>query len=67
MAEISLHGGYAVLETFLKLLKSLNLREAERGEFTRRAFLNGKIDLIQAESILQIIKFKDGKIAFPFG
>uniref|UniRef100_A0A7C3J7B4 tRNA modification GTPase MnmE n=1 Tax=candidate division WOR-3 bacterium TaxID=2052148 RepID=A0A7C3J7B4_UNCW3 len=64
MAEISLHGGYAVLETFLKLLKSLNLREAERGEFTRRAFLNGKIDLIQAESILQIINSKTEKSLF---
>ncbi|HAF07651.1 MAG: tRNA modification GTPase MnmE [candidate division TA06 bacterium 32_111] len=64
MAEISLHGGYAALETFLKLLKSLKLREAERGEFTRRAFLNGKIDLIQAESVLQIINSKTEKSLF---
>lgn len=64
MAEISLHGGFAVVETFLKLLKSLNLREAERGEFTKRAFLNGKIDLIQAEAILQIINSKTERSLF---
>ncbi|MEO0280766.1 MAG: tRNA uridine-5-carboxymethylaminomethyl(34) synthesis GTPase MnmE [candidate division WOR-3 bacterium] len=64
MAEISLHGGFAVVETFLKLLKSLNLRESERGEFTRRAFLNGKIDLVQAESILQIINSKTERSLF---
>ncbi|MEO0288071.1 MAG: tRNA uridine-5-carboxymethylaminomethyl(34) synthesis GTPase MnmE [candidate division WOR-3 bacterium] len=64
MAEISLHGGFAVVETFLKLLKSLNLREAERGEFTKRAFLNGKIDLVQAESILQIINSKTERSLF---
>lgn len=64
MAEISLHGGFAVVETFFKLLKSLNLREAERGEFTKRSFLNGKIDLVQAESILQIINSKTERSLF---
>ncbi len=59
MAEVSIHGGIASYETFSKLLKSNGIREANRGEFTRRAFLNGKIDLVQAESILQIVNAKN--------
>jgi tRNA modification GTPase len=55
--EISIHGSVAILkELLINLGKINNFRFAEKGEFTKRAFLNGKIDLIQAESIHQLVK-----------
>jgi tRNA modification GTPase len=50
VVEIQSHGGHAVADTVLALLGKLGARPAEPGEFTRRAFLNGRIDLVQAES-----------------
>jgi tRNA modification GTPase len=55
MAEIYSHGGFATQQNILSLLIHSGARLAEPGEFTKRAFLNGRIDLLQAESVLDII------------
>lgn len=56
VAELHLHGGRAVVEAVLKRLSALaGLRQAEAGEFTRRAFLNGKMDLTGAEALGDLI------------
>ncbi len=55
IAEIHTHGGYAAQKTVLSLILDGGARLAEPGEFTKRAFLNGRIDLLQAESVLDII------------
>ena len=55
VVEISCHGGMAVVRRVLELLFGAGARPAEAGEFTRRAFLNGKIDLIQAEAVADLI------------
>ena len=54
MAELHLHGSRAVLAAVMQVLSRLGLRLAEPGEFTRRAFLNGKLDLLQAEAIADL-------------
>ena len=54
-AEFDLHGGRAVVEALLSALSDLGLRLAEPGEFTRRAFENGKLDLAQAEGVADLI------------
>ena len=54
--EISTHGNSLIVKKLLELLLSRNVRGAEPGEFTKRAFLNGKIDLAQAEAVLDVIK-----------
>ncbi len=56
--EISCHGGLAVTKKILALLLGRGVRHAEPGEFTRRAFLNGKLDLTQAEAVLDLIHAK---------
>lgn len=53
--EISLHGGPVIMNEALKTLLGCGARLAGRGEFTRRAFLNGKLDLIQAEAVIDLI------------
>ncbi|MGC8976776.1 MAG: tRNA uridine-5-carboxymethylaminomethyl(34) synthesis GTPase MnmE [Candidatus Ratteibacteria bacterium] len=58
MAEIGCHGGLIPLKEVLNLCIKKGARLAYPGEFTKRAFLNGRIDLIQAESILDIIYSK---------
>ncbi len=55
IAEIHTHGGYAAQKNVLSIILDCGARLAEPGEFTRRAFLNGRIDLMQAESVLDII------------
>ncbi|PWW82490.1 tRNA uridine-5-carboxymethylaminomethyl(34) synthesis GTPase MnmE [Prosthecochloris marina] len=55
MVEITCHGGPVVTQQVLKLLLDSGCRLAEPGEFTRRAFLNGRIDLLQAEAIGEMI------------
>ncbi|MCG8344718.1 MAG: tRNA uridine-5-carboxymethylaminomethyl(34) synthesis GTPase MnmE [Chlorobiales bacterium] len=55
MVEITCHGGPVVTQQVLKLLLDNGCRLAEPGEFTRRAFLNGRIDLLQAEAIGEMI------------
>ncbi|WP_425995257.1 tRNA uridine-5-carboxymethylaminomethyl(34) synthesis GTPase MnmE [Caulobacter sp. DWR1-3-2b1] len=54
-AEFHVHGGRAVVEALLEALVALGLRLAEPGEFTRRAFENGKLDLAQAEGVADLI------------
>ena len=54
-AEFHVHGGRAVVEALLSALAELGLRLAEPGEFTRRAFENGKLDLAQAEGVADLI------------
>jgi len=53
--EIHCHGGMLVVDRVLALTLRCGARLADPGEFTRRAFLNGRIDLVQAESIMDII------------
>jgi tRNA modification GTPase len=59
--EISCHGGFAVTRKILGLLLGKGIRHAEPGEFTRRAFLNGKLDLMQAEAVLDLIHAKSDR------
>ncbi len=56
--ELSLHGGSVLAAKVLKVVLDAGARLAEPGEFTRRAFLNGKLDLTQAEAVLDLIKSK---------
>ncbi|HTZ10851.1 MAG TPA: tRNA uridine-5-carboxymethylaminomethyl(34) synthesis GTPase MnmE, partial [Candidatus Margulisiibacteriota bacterium] len=56
--EINCHGGLIALRAVLELVLSCGCRLAEPGEFTRRAFLNGRIDLAQAEAVLDVIRAK---------
>jgi len=58
VVEINCHGGIVALRKVLDLTLSLGARVAEPGEFTKRAFINGRIDLAQAEAVLDIIKSK---------
>lgn len=58
MVEINCHGGMTVLRSILELVISEGARLAEPGEFTKRAFLNGRIDLSQAEAVIDIINSK---------
>ncbi len=53
--EISCHGGPVVLRTVLDEVLSAGARPAERGEFTKRAFINGRLDLSQAEAVYDLI------------
>jgi tRNA modification GTPase len=54
-AELHLHGGRAVVEAASRALITLGLRPADPGEFTRRAFQNGRMDLAQAEAVADLI------------
>lgn len=58
VVEIHSHGGPYVVRTILDILIKAGLRLAEPGEFTKRAFLNGRIDLTQAEAVIDIIQAK---------
>jgi len=58
VVEINCHGGVAALRTILSLTCDLGARLAEPGEFTKRAFLNGRIDLAQAEAVLDVVQSK---------
>lgn len=55
MVEINCHGGIIVTNRILELLLTRKVRLAEPGEFTKRAFLNGRIDLVEAEAIQDLI------------
>ncbi len=54
-AELHLHGGRAVVEAVADALIRLGLRPADPGEFTRRAFLNGRMDLVEAEAVHDLV------------
>lgn len=56
--EINCHGGFISVKKILELILSKGVRLADAGEFTKRAFLNGRIDLSQAEAIIDVIKSK---------
>ena len=58
MCEINTHGGNIVVRKILELCLKNGAEMAEPGEFTKRAFLNGRIDLLQAESVIDIIDAK---------
>ncbi len=58
VVEIDCHGGIHVMKQILHLLLKKGVRLAEPGEFTKRAFLNGRIDLSQAESVMDLIAAK---------
>ena len=61
VCEISCHGGYYVAQAILSELYKIGIRPAEPGEFTLRAFLNGKMDLTQAEAVADLIHSKSEK------
>jgi tRNA modification GTPase len=58
VVEINCHSGYLVLQEILALAVGAGARLAEPGEFTKRAFLNGRIDLAQAEAVADLIESK---------
>lgn len=59
VVEVNCHGGIYVTLKIYELLQNLGARVAEPGEFTKRAFLNGRIDLTQAESVMDVINSKN--------
>ena len=63
MCEINSHGGNVIVKKILELCLKNGAELAEPGEFTKRAFLNGRIDLLQAESVIDIINAKSEKEA----
>ena len=63
MVEITTHGGQAVVQRALNAVLAAGARPAEPGEFTRRAFLNGKLDLAQAEAVMDLINAQSQRSA----
>ena len=63
VVELSIHGGLAVMKETLSLVLSAGARPAGPGEFTRRAFMNGKMTLTQAEAVMDIISAKGKEAA----
>lgn len=61
VVEINCHGGIVVVNQILQLLLREGARLAEPGEFTKRAFLNGRVDLSQAEAVMDLIRAKTDK------
>ena len=61
VVEINVHGGIAITNKVLEVLLKEGCRLAEPGEFTKRAFLNGRIDLIEAEGVMDLINSKTEK------
>ena len=62
-SEIQMHGSIIVLKEVLSMILNLGARLAENGEFSKRAFINGKIDLTQAEAICDLISAKSKRAA----
>lgn len=56
VVEVSTHGGRLVPARVLEVCRLLGARQAEGGEFTRRAYLNGKLDLVQAEAVAELVE-----------
>jgi len=61
MAELFIHGGYAVSKKVLEAISKTGLRPAAPGEFTQRAFLNGKMDLTRAEAVMDLVCASSGR------
>lgn len=58
IVEINCHGGIATTNKVLEIILTKNIRLAEPGEFTKRAFLNGRLDLTEAEAVMDLIESK---------
>ena len=63
VAEFHLHGGAFASAELLRALAAIGVRPAEPGEFTKRAFLNGRIDLSRAEAVMRLISAESGQAA----
>jgi tRNA modification GTPase len=63
VVEIHCHGGVFLVQQILGLVLAQGVRQAEPGEFTKRAFLNGRVDLSQAEAVLDLIRARTEKSA----
>ncbi|WP_068776485.1 tRNA uridine-5-carboxymethylaminomethyl(34) synthesis GTPase MnmE [Paenibacillus sp. FJAT-26967] len=61
VVEINCHGGIVAVKRVMDLLLEQEIRVAEPGEFTKRAFLNGRIDLTQAEAVIDLIRSKSDR------
>ena len=59
IVEINCHGGVVVVNKIMEIVLENGARPAEPGEYTKRAFLNGRIDLSQAESVIDVINSKN--------
>ncbi len=67
VVEVQAHGGIIILENILSLLVNKGIQIAQPGEFTRRAFLNGRIDLTQAEAVIDLINARsDASVEIAF-
>jgi tRNA modification GTPase len=62
-ADISCHGGEAVVKTILEILRKAGFSGALAGEFSFRAFMNGKLDLTRSESVMELVSAKTGAAA----
>ncbi|MCL2368807.1 MAG: tRNA modification GTPase, partial [Oscillospiraceae bacterium] len=62
-AELHCHGSPVVMQTVLEALFKAGARQATAGEFTRRAFLNGKLDLVQTEAVIDLIRAETAEAA----
>jgi tRNA modification GTPase len=60
-ADICCHGGIAAVKAVMAALKKTGFRDALKGEFTFRAFMNGKLDLTKAESVMELVAAKTGR------
>ena len=63
VVELHCHGSYVVLQEVLRTVLELGARAAEQGEFTKRAFLGGRIDLTRAEAVVDLLQAQTGKSA----
>ncbi len=63
VVEVHCHGGAFLVRRILGVILTQGARQAEPGEFTKRAFLNGKVDLAQAEAVLDLIRARTAKAA----
>ncbi len=66
VVEIQSHGSPAAVQAILKLVLESGAVPAEPGEFTRRAFLNGRIDLTQAEAVMDLVNARSGQVLSRF-
>jgi len=63
VVEVHCHGSHVLVQEVLELVLTHGARHADRGEFTKRAFLNGRLDLTQAEAVLDLVRSRTSKSA----
>jgi tRNA modification GTPase len=63
VVEVHCHGSHVLVQEVLELVLAHGARHADRGEFTKRAFLNGRLDLTQAEAVLDLVRSRTSKSA----